>query len=236
MADKKLCIIPARGGSKRIPKKNIKLFLGEPIITYSIKTAISSGLFEEIMISTDDAETADIGIKMGIKVPFMRSKRNSDDYSTTFDVISEVLNNYKDKGKEFKYVCCLYPCAPLVTVDDLNSSFNKLEKNNYDSLLPIIKIGSPIERSIILDSDKIKWLQKQYSNSRSQDLRELYNDAGQYYWLNTEKCFDKGDVLTENSGFLIIPAIKGQDIDNEDDWEVAEFKYLFNKKTDAFKK
>ena len=121
-----ICIIPARGGSKRIPKKNIKEFLGKPIIAYSIKAALDSGLFDEVMVSTDDVEIADIAKKFGAKVPFMRSAKNSDDFATTFDVIEEVIQVYKTQGKRFENICCIYSCAPFITSEILLKAYDLL--------------------------------------------------------------------------------------------------------------
>ena len=150
-----LCIIPARGGSKRIPKKNIKKFLGKPIITYSIKTAIDSKLFDEVMVSTDDVEIAEIAIQHGAKVPFMRSAKNSDDFATTFDVIEEVINYYKNDNIEFNYVCCLYSCAPFVTIDTLSIAYNKLIDKEFDTVLPVVPYSSPIKRALKIAQERV---------------------------------------------------------------------------------
>ena len=143
-----LCIIPARGGSKRIPRKNIKLFLGKPIIVYSIEAAMDSKLFDEVMVSTDDPEIAEIATKFGATVPFFRTEKTSNDFATTFDVIEEVLSEYKKIDKIYDIACCLYACAPFVTSNELTESLQMLEKNNYDSVFPVMPFGFPIQRSL----------------------------------------------------------------------------------------
>ncbi len=217
-----LAIIPARGGSKRIHKKNIKLFLGKPIISYSIEMAINSGLFNEIMVSTDDEEIAHIAEKYGAKVPFYRSEQNSDDFATTLDVIQEVRNEYLIRGKQFDNICCIYPTAPLINILDLMKGYNLLLKN-IDLVYPITPFSYPILRSVTLDNDgniQMKW--PEFAKSRSQDLEKFYHDCGQWYWY-------KNDSLTNNSftaiKSILIDNIGVQDIDNEDDWEIAEIKF-----------
>lgn len=222
----KLAIIPARGGSKRIPKKNIKLFLGKPIIAYSILAAIESNLFDEVMVSTDDDEIAKIAIKYGAKVPFFRSESNSDDFATTFDVINEVSNQYKLSNFEFDFICCIYPCAPFVTFQKLKDSFILLKNNNYDSVFPIMPFGFPIQRALKLDKkNKVSFLNSDFSLARSQDLEKSYHDAGQFYWIKTENGILKSNLITENAGAILISELEGQDIDNEVDWKLAELKY-----------
>lgn len=220
-----LCIIPARGGSKRIPRKNIRPFLGKPIIAYSIEAALNSALFDEVMVSTDDAEIAEIALKYGAKVPFMRTEKTSNDYATTFDVIEEVLIKYKDTNKHYDVVCCIYACAPFITSNKLTESHKMLEINNYDSVFPVIPFGFPIQRSLKFEEDKIKFFYPEFSLSRSQDLEKSYHDAGQFYWMQTNKCLEQKKILTENSGSIIISEMEGQDIDNEVDWKLAELKY-----------
>lgn len=220
-----LCIIPARGGSKRIPRKNIQLFLDKPIIAYSIEAAINSELFDEVMVSTDDPEIAEIALKYGASVPFFRTEKTSNDFATTFEVIEEVLLKYQDLDKNYNIVCCLYACAPFVTSKKLSQSLQLLEKNNYDSVFPIMPFGFPIQRSLKFEGDKIKFFYPEYSLSRSQDLEKSYHDAGQFYWMQVDKCLLEKKILTENSGSVVISELEGQDIDNEVDWKLAELKY-----------
>lgn len=221
-----ILIIPARGGSKRIPKKNTKSFLGKPIIAYSIQVAIESALFDEIMVSTDCPDIAEIALKYGAKVPFLRSKKNSDDFSTTFDVIEEVLSAYKSIQKTFDYTCCLYACAPFVTAAKLSAAFRLLLKENFDTVLPVVPFGSPIQRAFKIDQHaRTSYFSPKYSLTRSQDLEPSYHDSGQFYWLNTAKCLEKKAIVTNNTGSIIITEMEAQDIDNEIDWKLAELKH-----------
>ena len=181
----KIAIITARGGSKRIPRKNIKNFCGKPIIAYSIEAAINSALFDEVMVSTDDAEIAEVSKKFGADVPFMRSEKNSDDYATTADVLNEVLDEYSKRGKNFEYMCCIYPTAPFVTAEKLQRAFNSLVEKNADVLIPVVKFSYPPQRSFILDDGFLKYKWSQYARSRSQDLEKFYHDAGQFYFYRT---------------------------------------------------
>ncbi|WP_167341841.1 pseudaminic acid cytidylyltransferase [Nonlabens sp. SY33080] len=223
----KLCIIPARGGSKRIPRKNIKSFLGKPIIAYSIDAALNSKLFDEVMVSTDDEEIAEIAMKYGATVPFYRSEENSNDHATTFDVLKEVIEEYKLRyKKEFKYACCIYPTAPFVTSKRLSEALDTLVKNDFDTVFPIIKFGFPIQRALKLsESGKIEFFNKEHQNTRSQDLEPTFHDAGQYYWFNVIRCLEAKTLITQNCGSVIIKETEGQDIDNEIDWKLAEIKY-----------
>jgi N-acylneuraminate cytidylyltransferase len=220
-----ICIIPARGGSKRIPRKNIKEFLGKPIIAYSIKAALDSGLFDEVMVSTDDIEIADIAKKFGANVPFFRSTKNSDDFATTFDVIEEVIKVYKSQGKVFENICCIYSCAPLVKVKTINLAYEKLIDKKFDTVFPIIAYSFPIQRALSEFDGKIEMIYKENLNSRSQDLEDRFHDAGQFYWCNTIEFLKRKKILTLNSGGIIISELEAQDIDTETDWKLAELKY-----------
>ncbi len=220
-----LAIIPARGGSKRIPKKNIKPFLGKPIIAYSIEAAIQSGLFTEVMVSTDSEEIADIARQYGASVPFFRSDKNADDYATLFDVIKEVLDSYSKEGITFDNICCLLPTAPFISIEKLNTALNKLQQENLHSVFPVLEFSYPIQRSLQLNGAKVEMVWPEHLNSRSQDLPKRYHDSGQFYWL-TYNCFKSiGMLFTDNSGAIIISELEAQDIDTETDWKLAELKY-----------
>lgn len=222
----RLCIIPARGGSKRIPRKNIKDFLGKPIISYPIECAQKSGLFDEVMVSTDDREIASIALEFGAKVPFMRSLENANDYAGTFEVIEEVITRYKEEGKEFAQACCIYPTAPLLTVDKIKEGLELLIKEDFTSVFPVVDFGYPILRSLKLDKQKkvvMNW--PEYQQSRSQDLPTVYHDAGQFYWFNTQAIMKAKQLFSGNSGAIILNQIEVQDIDNLVDWQLAELKY-----------
>ena len=226
---KRLCIIPARSGSKRIPKKNIRNFLGKPIIAYSIKTALKSGVFDEIMVSTDDVEIAEIAISYGAKVPFYRSKENADDFATTFDVIKEVTTEYQKIQIHFDQACCFYATAPLVSTKSINDAFSLLEKNSFDTVFPAIRFGFPIQRAIkIDDKQKMSLIAPEHEMTRSQDLEPAYHDAGQFYVFNIKSILNKGKLWTDNTGIIEISESNAQDIDNEVDWQLAELKYQLN--------
>jgi pseudaminic acid cytidylyltransferase len=229
---KTLCIIPARGGSKRIPKKNIKLFLGQPILKYSIDAAVQSKIFDEVMVSTDDDEIAEVAINIGATVPFKRSLESSGDYATTFEVILEVVNNYSKKlNVNFDRICCIYPCAPFISSEKLINSYNLFVENKFDSVLPIVSFAFPIQRSLILDeSGGINFSNPQFSLTRSQDLPKHYHDAGQFYWIDKVKCFENRSIITNNTGAIVVSELECQDIDNETDWKMAELKYLLKEK------
>lgn len=226
-----LAIIPARGGSKRIPRKNIKNFLGIPIIAYSIKLAIESNLFEEVMVSTDDHEIAEVAIKYGAKVPFFRSEKNSKDHSSTIDVIEEVIFNYQTLNLKFQHICCIYPCAPLCKNEYLHEAYTLLKHKNFDSVFPVISYSTPIQRALkIEENEKVSIIRPEFENVRSQDLEPAYFDAGQFYWLKSPEILKNRKIYTNNSGYIILNEMQAQDIDNIIDWELAELKYkLINK-------
>ena len=222
----KLAIIPARGGSKRIPKKNIKFFLGKPIIAYAIETAINSKLFDEVMVSTDDHEIAEIAVSYGAKVPFIRSEKNADDFATTIDVIKEVISSYEKLERKFKYASCIYPCTPLLSKQRLSESFYLLEKNNLDCVFPIIRYGFPIQRAVRLnDKVLIEMFQPEHLITRSQDLEPSFHDAGQFYSFNVNNLIYKQKLLTDLTGHIEVSEMESQDIDNLVDWKLAELKY-----------
>lgn len=217
-----LCIIPARGGSKRIPNKNIKEFLGKPIISYSIETALKSGLFNEVMVSTDCTQIKKISLKHGAKVPFLRSKSNSDDFATTIDVVNEVLREYQVLGREFDELCVLYPCAPFVNIEALSKASQMLEE--YDCVIPVVKFDFPPLRSFYISESKLFYKWPDFEKSRSQDLEELYHDAGQWYFLRNKDSFHTSLVKRSTYPFILDP-IRVQDIDSISDWKLAELKF-----------
>ncbi|GAA3566049.1 pseudaminic acid cytidylyltransferase [Snuella lapsa] len=220
-----LALIPARGGSKRIPRKNIKAFLGKPIISYSIEAALGSNLFEDVMVSTDDKEVAEISTSFGAQIPFFRSKDNADDFATLSDVIKEVILSYDKIGKKFENICCILPTAPFITSNAIIESFNKLISDKLDSVFPVLEFSYPIQRGLEFEGDKIKMVWNDYLNSRSQDLPKRYHDSGQYYWINTEVFLKEEKLFTNNSGAVVISELLSQDIDTEVDWKLAELKY-----------
>ncbi len=221
-----IAIIPARGGSKRIPRKNIKDFLGKPIIAYSIETAIASGLFEEVMVSTDDEEIAEIAQSYGAKVPFMRRASTADDNTTTVAVLREVLDMYSVEGRTFTYGCCIYPTAPFASVALLEAAFTRLVSEDFDTVFPVLPFSFPIQRAVKLDqSGKVKMFQPEHMTSRSQDLEPGYHDSGQFYWFKVDALLTYNKLWTDNTGSIVLSEMQAHDIDTAEDWKVAELKY-----------
>lgn len=218
---KNLAIIPARGGSKRIPRKNIKDFLGKPIIAYSIETALNSGLFDEVMVSTDDEEIAAVALQYGASVPFMRSEKTANDVATLSDVVEEVKNVYERENTFFDNICCILSTAAFVTPDMLRKGFDFLVGTKADSVRPIVRFGYPIQRAFRMDEKgAVSMFYPEFAQARSQDLAPAYHDAGMFYWMKA----DKGLKGQNKYGFEIAE-MECQDIDNEKDWEIAEMKY-----------
>lgn len=225
-----VCIITARGGSKRIPFKNVKSFHGKPIITYSIEAAKESGIFSEVMVSTDNLAIASVAKEYGAVVPFMRSKETSDDYSTTADVLKEVIKNYNYTGKNFIYACCIYPTAVFITKERLIEAFELLLGSGADSVIPVAKFSFPIWRSFKMEGNKIIYNWPEYALSRSQDLPIAYHDCGQFYFFKCDKFLETGKLVTSNTIGLEISESEVQDIDSEEDWKLAETKFLLTRR------
>jgi len=225
MSIKRLAVITARGGSKRIPKKNIREFCGRPIIGYSIQAAKDAGVFDTVMVSTDSEEIADIAKKEGAEVPFLRSEATSGDFATTSDVILEVLLEYEKKGVFFDEVCCIYPTAPFVTGEKLKEAVAILEDKKYDGVMPVTPFSFPPLRGMVMDGDKISYKWEKYEDYRSQDLETIYHDCGQFYVLDVEIFKQTKKLVTKNTGAIEISEMEMQDIDNEIDWKLAELKY-----------
>lgn len=223
-----VAIITARSGSKRIPRKNIKNFLGKPILAYPIEAALESSIFDEIMVSTDDSQIAGIAKNLGAKVPFMRSAKTSNDFATTFDVIDEVLTEYSVCGKNFDELCCIYPCSPFLTSEMLLEAYEKMQ--NYDAVMPVCKYPVPIEWAMKIEDELLHPNDRDAQNLRSQDISPKYYDAGMFYFCKVNKLYEYRSLSPEKTAPYIIPEIKVQDIDNPEDWEMAELKYnIFNK-------
>ena len=222
---KAIAIITARGGSKRIPRKNIKEFCGKPIIAYSIAAAKESDLFDEIMVSTDDAEIAEISKKYGASVPFMRSEATANDFATTGDVIEEVINEYEKLGKTFDIICCIYPTAPFIRSERLVEGMKLIESGEYDAISPVVKFSYPPQRGFIIVDGFLRYKYPEFMRTRSQDLEPMYHDAGQYYFTTTESFKKVKNFSPARSGCVLITDDEVQDIDTPDDWETAELKY-----------
>lgn len=220
-----ICIIPARGGSKRIPGKNIKDFIGKPIIAYSIEAARESGLFDEVMVSTDDSEIAQIAKDYGARVPFLRSSKNADDFATTAEVLLEVIECYGEQGRNFDNLCCIYPCAPFVQTDKLRKAHEMLVEESLDCVFPVVPFGYPVQRALRVQGHNASMFSPQYEFSRSQDLEEAYHDCGQFYFVKVESLFRNRSLFSVNTGVIILGLMEAQDIDTESDWKLAELKY-----------
>jgi pseudaminic acid cytidylyltransferase len=223
-----LAIIPARGGSKRIPGKNMKLFRGVPIIHYVVDTVMGSGLFDEIMVSTDDEEIVSCVRKKPVSVPFMRSKKNSDDFATLSDVVAEVLESYNSLGKHFVNVCIILPTAVLIKKEKLIQGLEQLKNGGYSSVVPVVRYSSPIQRALTMgDSGILKMLHPENKLVRTQDLSPAFYDSGQFYWVHTDNFLKERGIFMNNSGAIELSEMEVQDIDYAEDWELAELKYQF---------
>ena len=223
-----IAIIPARGGSKRIKDKNIINFFGKPLIQYSITTAFETGVFSKVFVSTDSNKIIKIANKNNLDIPFKRSKKNSSGLATIKSVLVEVLNTFKKKGFSFKYCCCIYPTSPFINKKHIIKSFNKMKKFNFDSVIPVSKHPANILRSLKVNKKNlIQWKFPKYRNKMSQDLNELYFDAGQFFWIDVEKFLNSKEVITNKSSYIILPSIIVQDINTFEDLEEAKFKYSY---------
>lgn len=220
-----VAIITARGGSKRIPGKNRKLFLGKPMLAYSVEAALAAGIFREVMVSTDDEEIARIAIEAGASVPFMRSEETAGDFATTDDVLMEVLKTYKDRGESFDYMACIYPTAPFVTADKLREAMRLLIERDGSGVMPVVRFSFPPQRGMAVRDGKLVYCYPENAAKRSQDLEPMYHDCGQFYCYHVERYLAcKGDLP---DGYLpiVVDEMEVQDIDNPSDWELAEIKY-----------
>ena len=222
---KKIAIITARGGSKRIPRKNIKSFLGKPIMAYSIEAAIKSGIFDEVMVSTDDEEIAQIAKEYGAKVPFFRSEKTSNDFATTNDVLLEVIDEYEKRGEKFEYGVCIYPTAPFVTSERIKDAATKFIESGADSLIPVVQFSYPPKRAMVIRDERLVFEYPEFMDSRSQDLEKEYHDVGQFYCFNVEAYKKNKKLMLGNILPYVIDEMEVQDIDNESDWKIAEIKY-----------
>lgn len=222
---KRLAIITARGGSKRIPRKNIKEFCGKPIIAYSIEAALQSGVFDEVMVSTDDEEIAEIAMKYGAKVPFYRSEATANDFATTNDVIWEVLEEYEKRGEVFDAFCCMYPTAPFLKAERLKAAMDLLMNSDADKVFPVVEFSFPPLRGLIMEEGKLVFKYPEYMYARSQDLEKHYHDAGQFYCFKTPDYKATRSFWTGNIKPIVLSELEVQDIDTQTDWEIAEMKW-----------
>ncbi|HDU8578784.1 TPA: pseudaminic acid cytidylyltransferase [Vibrio diabolicus] len=219
----KVAIIPARGGSKRIPRKNIKAFHGKPMIAYSIEAAIASGCFDKVIVSTDDTEIAVVAEAHGAYVPFLRPADISDDYATTMDVMAHAIHWCQNEGWDIDAVCCLYATAPFVLPRDLQQGYALLQGEGVQFAFSATSFPFPIQRAIKLDSDgSVSMFSPENEQVRSQDLEEAYHDAGQFYWGKTRAFLEKYSIFSPHSKAVLLPRNRVQDIDTPEDWELAE--------------
>lgn len=222
---KPYAIITARGGSKRVPGKNIREFSGKPIIAYSIAAALESGLFGEVMVSTDSMDIAKVAQMYGATVPFMRSEKTSDDYASTVDVLNEVITVYKERGIMFDEFCCIYPTAPFVTPQKLQKSYQLLQEPDVFNVVSMVPFSFPPQRGMLFDGKYVVAAYPEHIKKRSQDLPTIYHDCGQFYWTKTKEYLKNSNLLCNHTKPYVISELEAQDIDNEDDWKLAELKY-----------
>lgn len=218
-------MIPARGGSKRIPRKNIRSFLGEPIISYAIRAALKSGLFDEVMVSTDDQEIADVARAYGASVPFMRSADTANDTATTSAVLLEVTACYQERGRSFPDICCLYPTTPMVNAQLLHEAYTLWQTSQMDALIPVVAFSYPPFRGCIIEGDALKLRWPEHADTRTQDLPPLYHDAGAFYFIKTEALINERTLWCKRVAPMVLRDMQVQDIDCEEDWCLAELKY-----------
>lgn len=223
-----LAVITARGGSKRIPRKNVKLFKGRPMIDYAIMAAKEAGIFAEVMVSTDDVEIASLARSAGAEVPFMRSADAANDFATTNDVLKEVLKEYACRNRLFDSVCCIYPCVPLLTAGLLADAGRTFVSSGAKALLPVVRYSYPIQRALICDqSGFVAFREPENALKRSQDMIPTYHDAGMFYFFKREAFLENDSIPTSKLAMYELPEERVQDIDTEADWRLAEMKYDF---------
>ena len=219
-----VCVIPARGGSKRIPRKNIKFFFSKPLIAYSIQTALESKLFDKVIVSTDDKEIAQIARDYGAKVPFIRPADISDDFATTGEVTAHALKFLRDRGEKYKYLCTIYATAPLLQIKYLKEGYEKLKASDAKFAFSVTSMPFPIQRTFKITDGRCEMFFPEHFKTRSQDLQEAYQDAGQFYWEKLDKKSDK-IMFGFDSIPIILPRHLVQDIDTLEDWQRAEIMY-----------
>jgi N-acylneuraminate cytidylyltransferase len=219
-----ICVIPARGGSKRIPRKNIAPFCGRPMMSWSLGAALSSGVFDRIVVSTDDAEIADIARAEGAEVPFLRPPELSDDTTTTISVIRHAIETLYENKVRPDFVCCLYATAPFLRADDLRAA--KDLSASADFVIPVGRFPAPVQRALATDADgNLRMLSPENYTTRSQDLQETFFDAGQFYWARTEAWINGVSPFDQRVAPLLLPRGRVQDIDTPEDWAFAELLF-----------
>ncbi|MDX1474412.1 MAG: pseudaminic acid cytidylyltransferase [Reinekea sp.] len=221
-----VCIIPARGGSKRIPRKNIKPFHGKALIGYSIENALASGLFNRVVVSTDDAEIAQVAIDFGAEVPFIRPAELADDHANTFDLLQHAARWIQKNDVSSEVMCCLYATAPFVEVADLQQGYDLLSQHQEaDYVYSITEFPFPIQRSVRQNNGFVTPCFPENMLKRSQDLEPIFHDAGQFYWGRVEAFAQKTNFFGDRSMAVVLPRYRVVDIDTPEDWEVAEIQF-----------
>ena len=220
-----IAIITARGGSKRIPRKNVREFCGKPMIAWALQAARSCGLFDTVMVSTEDEEIAAVAKQYGAEVPFLRSEENADDFATTSDVLTEVLDRYERQGQVFDIACCLYPTAPFVTADLLSDAFRRFAESDADTLMPVVRFSYPVQRAYVEQNGLLVMAHPEYRDMRSQDLTPHFHDAGQFYFFRPERLKQHGSLIGDRILPMELPESAVQDIDTEEDWTLAAMKF-----------
>jgi len=228
-----ICVIPARGGSKRIPRKNVKEFNGKPIIAYSIEAALKSNCFDQVIVSTDDDEIVEVARKYGAQVPFVRPDELSNDYVGTIPVIKHAIEWMEDNKNPVENVCCLYATSPFIQSQTISKAFQQLKDLRADYCFSVTRFAFPIQRAVkIVQDNKVDMFYPEYFNIRSQDLEEAYHDAGQFYWGKAQAFKDELPIFSEVATPYILPRYLVQDIDTLEDWTRAEVMYKVLQKTD----
>lgn len=222
-----LALIPARIGSQRIPKKNIKDFFGKPIIAYAIELALKSNLFDEVMVSTDSPEIESIVLKYGATVPFLRSEKNSNNFATLADVILEVIQVYKKLNITIDSICCILPTAVLISQKSLLDGYNKFKNDDLSSLIPVLRFAYPIQRALKEDSGLLSFREPEFAVTRSQDMEPYYHDSGQFYWIKANEILREKSIFTSKTGYLELAEIEAQDVDTQMDWDILRIKFEY---------
>lgn len=218
-----IAIITARGGSKRIPKKNIKEFMGKPMLAYAIEAALKSEIFDTVMVSTDSEEIADVAREYGAEVPFLRSEKTASDNASTFDALDEVIQEYKKLGKQYSTLCCIYPCVPFLKAETLKLAYKKMNKHN--AVIPVCKYSVPIEWAMKIEEGLLIPNDRDAQSMRSQDLEPKYFDVGMFYFCDVLSLYEHNSLVPTNTAAYVIDESECQDIDTIDDWKMAEMKY-----------
>lgn len=222
----KLAVIPARGGSKRIPRKNIKLFCGKPMLVWSIEAALQSGAFDHVIVSTDDQEIAELALQHGATVPFMRPQQLSDDHTGTIPVIQHSIEWFNAAGHPVDLACCLYATAPFVRAEDILRGLQVLAQSASEYAFTVTSYPFPIQRAIrVTGTGRVAMFNPEYSNTRSQDLEEAFHDAGQFYWGRASAWLRGEPIFGPGSAPLVLPRHRVQDIDTPEDWERAQWLF-----------